>query len=249
MIVKDLAGLIPAASILIGSIVGVKLKLSTTPRAVMLAVAAGLVSASVITDIVPTINESKQSHARELFVMLGIALGAAIMLVLRRVEPDKKVCDPGDKVCERTRKKEGFPLTLVVAIAVDMFVDGIVIGQGLHGKMSIGFIAAMTVEGLLVSSTIMNMVRDRGGAMKEYAMAFGIMAGSSLLGVFSGHWLGKKLGPVGKSGFMGAALSVVIWIVVMELMPEALEQNDSWWVPAIWLTGMAGGIGLDWAIG
>ena len=47
---------------------------------------------------------------------------------------------------------------------------------------------------------------------------------------------------------MGGALSVVLWIVVMELMPEALQQSNAWWVPALWFSGVAGGMSLDWIV-
>ena len=260
MFSKDFLGLIPIGAMILGSGIGISLKLSTTPRAILLAIAAGLVTASVVTDVVPCINEAEGDIKKQIFAMVGIAVGAVLMLTIKVVEPK-----PADEKCKPTASpvdspgetpspgkipahstKKGFPWALVVAIAADMFLDGVVIGQGLHGKVSPGFIAAMTVEGLIISSTIMNTVKERGGSWGWYSTAFGIMAGGSLLGVFAGHWIGDRLGTNGKLVLMGAALSVVMWIVVMELMPEALENSGAWWVPGLWLLGTAGGIVLDW---
>jgi zinc transporter ZupT len=92
----------------------------------------------------------------------------------------------------------------------------------------------------------MNIVKDRGGSWKDYSLAFAMMGGASVLGAFAGHRIGQKLGARGGAAMMGVALSVVMWIVVMELMPEALDNSSAWFVPALWLAGMGGGIGLDW---
>ena len=216
-----------------------KLKLSASPRAVLLAIAAGFVTASVVTDIAPQVKESQA----QLSAVIGVAVGVVVMLMLKQLEPSP--CASHDVSC----KKQGFPLALVAAVSVDMFLDGILIGHGLvTQKTSVAFTAAMAIEGLVLSSTIANVIEERGGTLKENALAFGMVGGSSLLGILLGHRIGGNLGGSGESLVLGATLSILLWIVIIELLPEAKEHNRTWWVPILWLVGMGGGLTLDWAI-
>jgi hypothetical protein len=59
----DLLGSIPLISVIVGAIIGAKVKIPDTPRAVLLSVAAGLVTASLFTDIAPAISEAEGSIA------------------------------------------------------------------------------------------------------------------------------------------------------------------------------------------
>ena len=190
-------------------------------------------------------------------------IGSALVSLLRKQSVDCVSLDSHifkctgtnkciDKNCDKTFK---FPIVLTAALAADVFIDGLVIGQSLSSdKPAIGFIAAMGLEGFITSSSLANIVKDRGGKTKHVLIASAIMIVSSLAGLLMGKIFSNKLSDVDgkpnplKVKMYGAALIVLIWTVVIELIPEALAESDKLWVYAIWLISTGGGIGLDWVI-
>jgi zinc transporter ZupT len=109
-------------------------------------------------------------------------------------------------------------------------------------------IVAVTVENLVVSSSVMNIVKENGGSKGQEALGAGILVVGSLAGLVAGYMMGKKMGPNKQAAIMGCATSVLLWMMTQELLPEAQAATQSWWGPALWLGATAGGIGMDWAM-
>ena len=249
MIDKKLLGLIPVGTMVVGTIVGLKLNLKPNLRAALLAVTAGLVTSSTITDVSPVFCGAEGETKLQKQAIIGIVIGSITMLVLQSFDKNKCV----GKKCLKTFK---FPIALTAALAADVFIDGLVIGQSLSGdKPAMGFISAMGLEGFITTSSLANIIKDRGGKTKDILIASTIMIVSSLVGLFIGKVFSKKLMDIGgkpnplKVKMYGAAFIVLIWTVVIELIPEALSESDKLWVYALWLISTGGGIGLDWVIG
>ena len=249
MIKKELLGLIPVGTIIIGTVLGLKLNLKPNLRAGLLAVTAGLVTASIINDVSPVFCKIEGETKLQKQAIIGIVIGSITMLVLQSIDKKDKCID---KNCDKTFK---FPIVLTAALAADVFIDGLVISQSLSSyKPAIGFIAAMGLEGFITSSSLANIIKDRGGKTKDVLIASAIMIVSSLAGLLMGKIFSNKLSDVDgkpnplKVKMYGAALIVLIWTVVIELIPEALAESDKLWVYAIWLISTGGGIGLDWVI-
>jgi len=249
MIKKELLGLIPVGTIIIGTVVGLKLNLKPSLRAALLAITAGLVTSSIITDVSPVFCNIEGETKLQKQALIGIIIGSIIMLVLQSMDKKSK-CK--DKNCD---KEFNFPIVLTAALAADVFIDGLVIGQSFSGdKPAIGFISAMGLEGFITASSLANIIKDRGGKTKHVLIANAIMVVSSIVGLFIGKVFSNKFLDVNgkpnplKVKMYGAALIVLIWTVVIELIPEALAESDKLWVYAVWLLATGGGIGLDWVI-
>lgn len=245
MISTQLIAFIPSMTILIGSVIGVKLKIKSSTRALLLSVTAGLVTASIFTDLSPTLCKIEGNTKLQRQALIGVLIGTTLMIFLKYFDKTKKNSESNDK-------KFNYPLVLSLALAADIFIDGLVIGQSLaSNKPSIGFISAMGLEGILTSSTLSNIIKDRGGGKFYVALSSGIMISSNILGVTLGKHFATKikengLPSPGKVKIIGASLVVLLWTVCVELMPEAISENDKIWVYASWLLSTAGGLSIDW---
>ena len=243
-------GIIPAGTMIIGTIIGKKLQLKPNFRAALLAITAGLVSASIITDVSPTFCSIEGDSNLQKQALIGIAIGSLVMLFLQSLDSSNKtICKDNDK-CKKQFK---FPIVLTAALAADVFIDGLVIGQSISlNKPAIGFITAMGLEGFITTSALSNIIKDRGGSTRDILISSGSMILSSIFGLFLGKVFGSQLKDVDgkinpkKVKIYGGALIVLLWTVCIELLPEALEESDKLWVYALWLLSTAGGISLDW---
>ena len=188
MIKKELLGLIPVGTIIIGTIIGLKLNLKPNLRAGLLAITAGLVTASIINDVSPVFCNIEGETKLQKQAIIGIVIGSITMLVLQSIDKKDKCTD---KNCDKTFK---FPIVLTAALAADVFIDGLVIGQSLNNnKPAIGFISAMGLEGFITSSSLANIIKDRGGKTKDVIIASVIMIVSSLAGLLMGKIFSNKL--------------------------------------------------------
>ena len=79
--------------------------------------AAGAVLAAVALDMLPGLQ--KQGHL--VFAVGGFVLGAAVLIALRQLEKH------GGAEAEAP-KSAGLPIGLLAAVAVDLFVDGVLVG-------------------------------------------------------------------------------------------------------------------------
>jgi zinc transporter ZupT len=250
---KVLLGVIPLITMIIGTVVGTLLNLSNKLRAALLAVTAGLVASSIMTDVSPVFCNIEGETSLQKNAIIGILIGSIIMVALQSLNSLQSKCEDTDEKCKKTFK---FPIVLTAALAADVFIDGLVIGQSFtDDKPALGFIIAMALEGFITTSSLANIIKHRNGKIQDILIANGVMIGASVLGLFLGWRFNKyfldingKPNPL-KVKMYGAAFIVLIWTVVIELIPEALSESDKLWVYALWLISTGGGIGLDWVIG
>ena len=246
-----LLGIIPAGTMIVGTIIGKKLKLKSSFRASLLAITAGLVTSTIITDVSPVFSSIEGDTKLQKQAMIGIFIGSIVMLLLQSLDSFKNKC----KNEEKCKKQFKFPIVLTSALAADVFIDGLLIGQSLSNqKPALAFITAMGFEGFIVSTTLANIIKEKGGKTFDILLGSGIMIISSIIGLLLGKIFGHKLKDIDgklnpkKVKIYGAALIILIWTVCIELLPEAIEESDKLYIYALWLLSTAGGIGLDWGI-
>lgn len=178
--------------------------------------AAGTVFAAVGVEVLPDVM-----HRRNLVAAgIGFAVGVASMLVIRslsrRGNPDRRL------------GLRGTPWAFVVAVAVDVFVDGMLIGVGFAEDQRQGLLLALALTGCTGSlglATVAALLR----AGEPRAWAASLTAGVGLLpavGALGGTLLASQL----TGGWMEAALSftcaALLYLVTEELLLEAHEGQQ-----------------------
>ena len=218
--------LIPAAATIFGGAIAVWRTPSETVRSVIQHFAAGVVLAAVAGELLPEMTREHQP----LGVVIGFILGVALMLCVKLV-------------AERDEATSGGKVGLLAAVAIDIFIDGLLIGVGFAAGARVGtlLVIALTLEllflGLSVATSLAQANWGRGRNLLCIASLSGLVVagaslGSALLGGLSGVALEIML------SFGAAAL---MYLVVEELLTEAHEVQET---PLITVAFFAGFVSL-----
>ncbi len=192
--------------------------------------AAGVVFAAAAAELLPDVMHRQSLTA----ALIGAALGVALMLAIRSV---------GRKL------KGGFGLTAVIAI--DVLVDGLVVGlsfvQGT--RQGILLTIALTIELLFLALTVAS---ELGGAGMSKLLVAGTTIGLSLLlppGAALGFGvLGGLADPI-VTGLYAFGLVALLYLVTEELLVEAHEKPDTPLATAVFFVGFFLMVMLDKLIG
>lgn len=195
-------------------------------RSAILHAAAGIIFAAVGLELLPQIVHE---HAT-IFTALGFAAGTAAMLTLRSLSRKLQPAEGG---------ADSVSFAFLGAVAVDLLVDGAMIGVGFAtgSKQGIFLTIALSLEaaslGLSVGSTL-------GGGSRSRAKSIGIIAGVASMFTVGALVCGLPLQGVSQhtlalvTSFGSAAL---LFLVVEELLTEAHELPESPWLTSAFFAG------------
>ncbi|HKQ05626.1 MAG TPA: transporter [Blastocatellia bacterium] len=179
--------------------------------------AAGVVFSVVAVELLPDVV---REHA-PLQVIIGFALGVAVMVGIRSVTA---------KVEQKTEQVESrWPVAMLVAVGVDVLVDGFLIGIGFAAGAKEGKLLtlALTVEllslGLAVCATLGKGGTARGKAILTTSLlglliVVGATVGATLLSAISEKTLEVVL---------SFGLAALLFLVTEELLVEAHEEPET----------------------
>lgn len=219
-----LSTLIPLLAIWIGGIVTAFKTPSDWLRSLMQHLAAGVVFAATAVEILPEVLNSTASFW---FTLLGAALGVAAMLVLKVLEEKR----PG-------------PIGLTVTAALDVFVDGFVLGLAFFQGARQGLLLTIALSLELVFLCVAVAAGLGGlGRNKVMLVTFGISL-TLPIGAVVGHLLGG-LSAGWLSAFYAFGLMALLYLVTEELLSEAHETEDTLLMPVAFFVGFLGLVALE----
>ena len=208
--------LIPMIAIMIGALVAGWRTPGDKLVAAMQHLAAGVVFAAAATEILPMVMHGGSPTA----TLIGGALGVAVMLGLKAAES----------------RFEG-PVALLVAIGLDLAIDGLVLGLAFIAGEKAGTLlaVALTLEVLFLALTLTN---DLAGRYRK-AKAIGLTCALAVL-VPVGALIAQPvalLTPIWITGFLSFGLMALLYRVTEELLVEAHEKPDSPLISAMFFVG------------
>lgn len=218
--------LIPVAGTIGGAVLAAYRPPGATVRSGVQHVAAGVVFAAVAGELLP---EVKRIH-EPVQVAIGFAVGIALMLLVRRLTEPPTVA--GAEAPEDVRG-------LVVAIGVDLFIDGLLVGIGFAAGSETGvlIVVALTLEVLFLGMATAAELTQSGATRRRVIglptglagmLALGAAIGAVALQGLSDPWLEVLL------GFGAAAL---LYLVTEELLVEAHEVPETPATTALFFAG------------
>lgn len=229
--------LIPAATMMGGAALGSWRTPSSRVRSALHHLAAGGLLAAAAGELV--VELAAEHHLVAL--ALGFAAGAAVMLLVRLI---------ADRV-ERTGGGQGLSqvVGLLAAIAVDVFVDGVVVGIGFAIGQSSGlvFVIAFAVEMAFLGVTAAVEIGGAGGGKRQVFAGPTALAAFLLLGSVAGHFLGSLSG-FGFEVVIAFATAVLIYLVAEELLVEAHEEEEAPLMASFFFLGFLGILLLDFGL-
>jgi ZIP family zinc transporter len=229
MIPSWLYTLIPAAAAILGAAIAANIRLSQTVTSAIQHFAAGVVFAAAAGELLPDIMHQGSPWA----TVIGGGLGVIAMLLVKQLEGWVKG-----------------PLGLLVAIGVDVFIDGLVLGIAFAAGQKVGLLltVALTLEVLFLGLTMAGELAET--TTSRIRVVATIAALMLLLPV--GALLGAPVGafpPVILTGFFAFGLVALLYLVTEELLIEAHEVPDRPWVTAMFFAGFLALLVLEELVG
>lgn len=223
-----LFSLIPVFTMVMGGIIAIVRKPNGNIRSLILHFAAGVVFSVVAVEILPdVIKEHKPIQ-----VVIGFTAGLVLMLLIRKFSEEKE----GKEV---TVNKSKLPVSLLITIAVDIFIDGLLLGIGFSAGGTTGVLLAFALAVELLSLGmatatqlgVNNLSKQRSiGIIFILALLFFV---SAVLGATLLHNLSDSAMEI----VLSFGLSALLFLVTEELLTEAHEEKETVWHTSIFFGG------------
>lgn len=220
---------IPVIAVLIGAVLTAIRRPGPALTSAVQHLAAGVVFAAAATEILPEIKHDAAPFA----TAIGGTLGVVAMLGLKSLEA-------------RVRG----PLALIGAIAVDLLIDGMVLGLAFIAGAKAGLLLAiaLTLEVLFLGVTV---TEELGETIRSKARVVAIALGLALLlplGTLVALPVATLSPPV-IAGFLSFGLIALLYLVTEELLVEAHEKPDTPFISAMFFVGFLGLMLIEELIG
>ena len=188
--------------------------------------AAGTVFAAVALELLPDVV---RTHA-PLSTVAGFTIGVASMLAIRQV---------GNRAEARTKDNEQSSTGLVVAVGVDITIDGFLIGISFAAGAKQGLLLTIALSLELLGLGLATVMALHQAGVSRWRST-GTTAGLALL-VFVGAAVGTTV-LVGTSGnvlnaVLAFGIAALLYLVTEELLVEAHEIPETNFVTSIFFVG------------
>lgn len=185
--------------------------------------AAGLVFAAAATELVPDLVREHEA----LPVVVGFATGIAVMLAL------------GSAARRAESRGDASPIVALTVIAIDVFVDGALIGIGFAEGGSAGLLltVALSVELVFLGLAVAVAVTAAGASKARIVGTTAAVALLVVVGGLAGVSGLAKLPPAPFSAVLAFATVALLYLVTEELLAEAHETPDTPALTAMFFVG------------
>jgi len=206
-------------------------------RGGILHLAAGVVFAVVAVELIPDLL---RDH-RPVETVIGFAIGVVLMLGLRSLTHKKEEHEKEERTSlpPDSADRSKLPFGMLAGTAIDLVVDGFMIGIGFAAGAKEGrmLAVALGVElvslGLAVAASMVKIGVPRGRSLKVLSVlavtfVLGAVVGTLLLSKLSSHWL---------AGVLSFGAAALLFLVTEELLTEAHEEKETPALTAMFFVG------------
>lgn len=193
--------------------------------------AAGVVFSVVGVELLPDVV---RAH-RPVQVVVGFALGVAVMLGIRALTGD--VGEAAGKAVEGGKEK--LSAAMFAAVGVDLLVDGFLIGVGFAAGAKEGRLLtlALSVELLSLGLALAVVLNEAGVARAKSVATVFALSLLIVVGAVGGATLLHNLSEAALEVVLSFGLAALLFLVTEELLVEAHEEPET---PAATATFFAG---------
>lgn len=215
-----LFSLIPVFTMITGGIIATIRKPNGNIRSLILHFAAGVVFSVVAVELLPDIVKNH----KPLQVIIGFALGFLLMVGIRKFTE----AEEGKDVAINKSK---LPVSLLVAIGVDIFVDGLLLGIGFSAGNTEGMLLAVALSiellslGMATAAELGDNNLNKQKSIGLIVMLAAVFFISAVLGATLLHNLSHSAMEI----VLSFGLSALLFLVTEELLTEAHEEKETVW--------------------
>lgn len=221
-----LFALIPVITMLIGGGIAILKQPSGSFRSLILHFAAGVVFSVVAVEILPDVVKIHEP----IQIIIGFTLGFFVMIFV------KKWTSTGD---EKLNKNNTIPWELIIAIAVDIFIDGLLLGIAFHAGSKEGILLAIALSLELLSLGIATATElgNRKLPNSKKILWIAILASVFFVSATLGATLLNNLSHNAMEIVLSFGLAALLFLVTEELLKEAHEEKETVWHTAAFFGG------------
>ncbi len=207
---------IPVAAAILGSVIATFRPPSPIARSYIQHLAAGVVFSVVAVELLPDIT---RHHNAYLEVTIGFLLGVGTMVGLRTLSHK----------LESKNGSHSLPVGLLVGVAVDILLDGFLIGVAFAAGDNQGRLLtlALTMEllslGLAVASALGKTEKSKQKIILTTVLLFPII----VVGAGLGAVLVQSIPPSVMEEVLSFGLAALLYLVTEELLVEAHKEPES----------------------
>ncbi|WP_232022067.1 ZIP family metal transporter [Mycobacterium basiliense] len=197
--------------------------------------AAGVVMAAVAGEVLPDLR----ARGPLWLIVVGFSAGVAVLVWFRQFEDHGDHGEGDEHDHAETAAGGQLPLGFLAVVAVDLFIDGLLVATGatVSNRTAVIITIALTVEVLFLGLAV--ALRLAGSGIPKVRAAL-ITSGVSLATA-----VGAVLGAVVLAGAGSAVVTLVLafaaaallWLVVEELLVEAHEVDERPWMAVMFFAG------------
>lgn len=207
----------PVAAGAIGSVVAAVRPPSPSVTSALQHVAAGVVMAAVAGEVLPDLRDKHSLRA----ALLGFAVGIAAVLTLAAIERRAEARPTGTVSI--------VPRVMIATIAIDLLIDGILVGMGASLGEGTGrtLAIALAFEVCFLGMSLTAELLERG-LPRTRAMSVPMAASlPTIIGAFGGAALLGHASPALLSGVLAFGCAALLYLVTEELLTEAHDVPDT----------------------
>lgn len=220
--------MIPLVTFVSGGIIATFKKPNAAFRSIILHFSSGVIFSVVAVEFLPDVIEKH----RPPFVIAGFLIGIAMMLLI-------KAFAEKDENKTKTINVSQIPVAFLVAIGVDVFIDGLLLGIGFASGAQAGMLLAFAIGlemfsmGMAVASELGSEGIPKGKVIRHIVQLSSLfivsaVLGGTLLQHLSDSWMEMVL---------SFGLSALLYLVTEELLVEAHSEEDKPFYTATFFLG------------
>lgn len=223
-----LFALIPVITMLIGGVIATFRKPSGNLRSLILHFAAGVVFSVVAVELLPDIIKTHKT----LPLIAGFSVGFLSMIGIRKLtdsqEPDQS-----------TVNSKQLPWGLLIAIAVDIFIDGLLLGIGFTAGVTEGILLAIALSLELLSLGMASATELGENQIRPQKVIglIGALAAVFFVSAVLGATLLHNLSHTALEVVLSFGLSALLYLVTEELLIEAHQERETAWHTSAFFVG------------
>lgn len=216
--------LIPSVCMIIGGITAIYFAPSEKITVMTQHFAAGVVFAAVAKELVVKLGGAHQS---QLSLIFGFTLGVVCMLMAKFIS---------NKLEESNNK---LPIGFVVSVFIDIFIDGLLIGIAfLTGeKGGVLITIALSIEIIFLGIATSSTLKDKNLNQLLKVVIILVLSLTIPIAAGLGLVLFKNISPNLMGGVLAFGTSALLYLVTEELLVEAHQATEKFWMPAFFFLG------------
>ena len=160
-------------------------------------------------------------------IIVGFAAGVALLVLLRQSEDDEP------------NGESALPVGFLGAVAVDLFIDGLLVATGarVSSRTAVIIAIALTLEVLFLGLAVALRLAGSGVPKARAAVLTGGLSLVTAVGAVVGALVLGGAGNTVLSMVLAFAAAALLWLVVEELLVEAHETPERPWMAVMFFAG------------